>query len=208
MQPGLSCVRSRTALIAAVCGLGISGCSSRPARLTPPAISPATMAAALIQPGDSDGDGMLAGDELTAVPVLASLLGQFDADGDGRLAKAELETWLETIRDSRVAVTSFTAIVRQGGTPLSGAQFTIDPLPPFAATIKAAEGLTDDRGRTSPAIPGAAYPGVNCGIYTVRIEGSAANGRPLPAKYNTESTLGIAVGAGLPPDGAAVFELD
>lgn len=184
------------------------GCSGRPARLTPPSISPAGIAAALLEPADTDADGVLAGDELLQTPVLASLLSQFDADGDGRLAKAELETWLQAVRDSRVAVTSFTAIVRHRGKPVTGATLTIDPLPPFKDAIQAAEGQTDDRGRTSPAIPGAAYPGVNCGIYAVRIEGTGSNGEPLPAKYNADTTLGLAVGAGLPPDGAVVFDLD
>lgn len=184
------------------------GCSGRPARLTPPSISPAGIAASLIKPADADGDGVLAGDELSQAPILASLLPQFDADGDGRLARTELESWLQAVRDSRVAVTSFTAIVRHRGRPVTGATLTIDPLPPFTEAIQAAEGQTDDRGRASPAIPGAAYPGVNCGIYAVRIEGAGSDGEPLPAKYNAETTLGLAVGAGLPPDGAAVFDLD
>ncbi len=188
--------------------VAVNGCSSRPARLTPPSISPAGIAAALIKPADADNDGVLAGDEFAQVPVLASLLPRFDGNGDGRLAQAELESWLQAVRDSRVAVTSFTAIVRHRGKPVTGATLTIDPLPPFKDSIQKAEGQTDDRGRTSPAIPGAAYPGVNCGIYAVRIEGAGSDGEPLPAKYNAETTLGLAVGAGLPPDGAAVFDLD
>ncbi len=208
MQPGPSLPAGPVAVITATLALGFGGCSGRPARLTPPTISPAAMAAALIKPGDADGDGTLAGDELAAVPVLASLLGQLDGDGDGRLSNAELQTWLEAVRDSRVAATSFTAIVRHKGQPLREATLTIDPLPPLAGVIKAGEGVTDDRGRTSPSIPGAAFPGVNCGVYAVRIFGSDVDGQPLPPKYNTETTLGLAVGAGLPPDGAAVYDLD
>ena len=188
--------------------VAVTGCSGRPARLTPPSLSPAGIAAALIEPADADVDGGLTKDELVQAPVLASLLPQFDTDGDGRLAKAELETWLQAVRDSRVAVTSFTAIVRHRGRPVTGATLTIDPLPPFKDAIQKAEGQTDDRGRTSPAIPGAAYPGVNCGIYAVRIEGTGSDGEPLPAKYNADTSLGLAVGAGLPPDGAVVFDLD
>lgn len=188
--------------------VAIAGCSGRPARLTPPSLSPAGVAAALITPADADGDGVLSGDERATVPVLASLLPQFDADGNGQLAQAELESWLEAVRDSRVAVTSFTAIVRHRGKPVTGATLTIDPMPPFKDTIQKAEGQTDDRGRTSPAILGAAYPGVNCGIYAVRIEGTGSDGEPLPAKYNADTSLGLAVGAGLPPDGAVVFDLD
>lgn len=208
MQPGLSCSAGRAAVLTAVLALGFTGCSGRPARLAAPPLSPAAMAAALIKPGDADGDGVLAGDELAAIPALSNLVPQLDGDGDGRLSQAELQTWLEAVRDSRVAATSFTAIVRHKGQPLRGATLRIDPLPPLAGVIKAAEGVTDDRGRTSPSIPGSAFPGVNCGIYAVRIVGNDADGQPLPPKYNTETTLGLAVGAGLPPDGAVVYELD
>jgi hypothetical protein len=57
-------------------------------------------------------------------------------------------------------------------------------------------------------IPGGEYPGVNCGLYRVEITGKGNDGKPLAAKYNSQSALGVAVGGMLPENGMAVFELN
>lgn len=60
----------------------------------------------------------------------------------------------------------------------------------------------------APALnPAAEVPGVNCGLYRVELTGPGIDGRPLPASFNTESRLGLAVGAALPPNGMATFDL-
>lgn len=186
-----------------------TGCGGgRPSRLAAPSLNPSGMAAKLIALGDENADGSLTGAELDRVPALKSILAQLDANGDRGLSTAELQGWLEGVRDSRVAITSFTAVVRHKGKPLAEATLKIEPLPPLATTIKAAEGLTDANGRASPSISNTTFPGVNCGLYAVRIEGNGNDGKPLPSKYNTETTLGVAVGSGLPPDGAISFDLE
>jgi len=65
----------------------------------------------------------------------------------------------------------------------------------MGSNIHGAEGRTDEYGYVSPSIPGSLSPGVRFGIYRVEITGKGVDGRPIPAKYNVESTLGFTVGA-------------
>jgi hypothetical protein len=78
----------------------------------------------------------------------------------------------------------------------------------MSAKMQPAEGTTDASGGVSPSIPGSRYPGVNCGVYRVEITGSLPGGKPIPAKYNAATTLGLAVGNGLPFESPVVFRLD
>lgn len=189
-------------LLAIGCGPG------RPARVTPPPLDPAAVAAAAIAAADADGDGTLGSEEIMKAPALAVSLKQLDTDGDGKLSVTEVRSWLEEVRKSRVAITSFTAMVTHKGRPLAGATVRLVPEPFMGDGTKPAEGVTDAAGSAVPTIRESKYPGVNCGLYRVEIEGTGVDGKPLPARYNADSTLGVAVGGLLPENGMAVFALE
>ena len=174
------------------------GCGpSRPARIPAPALDPPAVAPAAAATGDLD-----------KLPAIAFGRVVLDTDKDKKVSQAELTTWLEEVRDSRVAITSIALQVSHKGKPLSSAQVRLVPEACMAGGIKEASGQTDQSGMSMVTIPGSEYPGVNCGLYRVEITGTGNDGKPLAAKYNSQSTLGVAVGGMLPENGMAVFELN
>lgn len=187
----------------------IFGCGpARPARVIPPSLDPAAVAAAAIAAADTDGDSAVDAEEIRTVPALAAALKQLDTDGDGKLTVAELRSWLETVQKSRVAITSFTATVSHKGKPLADATVRLIPEPFMGDGMQRGEAVTDAAGNAVPTIRDSKYPGVNCGLYRVEIEGTGVDGKLLPARYNTESTLGVAVGGLLPENGIITFILE
>jgi hypothetical protein len=129
-------------------------------------------------------------------------------DADRAVPIDTIEDWLNAVKASRVALTSLIVIVSQNGKPLRDVTVKLVPEDFMGGGMKVAEGTTDTGGGTMLAIPGSPYPGVNCGLYRVEITGSGANGRPIPARYNAETTLGAAVGGVLPDGGTLKFELE
>lgn len=185
------------------------GCGpSRPKRVMPPALNPAEVAKAVLQLADANTDGSLSRQEAERVPGLAAGFVRLDADGGGGISAAEIEDWLTAVKASRVALTSLIVTVSQNGKPLRDITVRLVPEDFMGGEMKPAEGTTDASGGTMLAIPGNSYPGVNCGLYRVQITGNGANGRPLPARYNTETTLGAAVGGVLPDGGTLKFDLE
>jgi len=171
------------------------GCGpARPARIPAPPLDPAAVAAA-------------AGD-LDKLPAIAFGRVVLDTDKDKKVSQAELIKWLEEVRDSKVAITSVAFQVSHKGKPLSGAEIRLVPEACMGGGIKEASGKTDQSGMSMVTIPGSEYPGVNCGLYRVEITGNGNDGKPLAAKYNSQSTLGVPVGGMLPENGMAVFELN
>lgn len=185
------------------------GCGpSRPKRVMPPSLEPAAVAKAVLQLADTDADGTLSRQEAERVPAIAAGFVRLDADGGGGISAAEIEAWLTAVKDSRVALTSLIVSVNQNGKPLRDVTVRLVPEDFMGGEMKLAEGTTDAGGGTMLAIPGSSYPGVNCGLYRVQITGNGVNGRPLPARYNTETTLGAAVGGTLPDGGTLKFDLE
>lgn len=185
------------------------GCGqSRPKRIVPPPMDPAAVTAAIMKTADANGDGSLDRKELARVPGLVAAVAVLDADKSGGLSAGEISGWLEEVKASRVAITSFAASVMQGGKPLENATVKLVPESFMGGGSTAAEGTTDATGGALVSIPGSPYPGVNCGVYRVEISGKGADGRPLPGKYNTQTSLGVAVGGMLPEHGIVTFELE
>jgi len=189
--------------------VAMAGCGpSRPARITPPRLDVAAVTAAVMAHADTDADGRLTEPELARVPALAAALAMLDADADGRLSAAELRAWLEKVKASRVAITSLSASVTLKGKPLSGAAIRLVPEAFMGDGMKAATGVTEAGGNAVLTMPDSPYPGVQCGLYRVEITGTGHDGKPLPARYNTASTLGLAVGGRVSEDGTAAFSLE
>lgn len=185
------------------------GCGpARPKRIEPPPLDPDAVVAALMARADADGDGVVKRGEFGRVGALAKAAQDFDEDHDGAISAAELRQWLEQVRASRIAITSFAGEVRHLKRPLANATVKLVPEDFMGPGMQAAAGVTDESGRFSATIPDAKYPGVNCGFYRVEITGQGNDGKPLPETFNTRSTLGVAVGGRLPENGVAVFVLE
>lgn len=189
--------------------IALAGCGpARPARVVPPALDPEAVAAAVLAKADANGDGRIVKAELPAVPALVTAVAALDADGDGAISAVELGQWLTDVKESRIAITSCSGRVTHLKKPLAGATVTLVPEPFMGPGYRAAGGVTDADGAFAASIPEAKYPGVNCGLFRVEITGQGNDGKPLPARYNTETTLGLAVGGRLPEDGSAIFTLE
>lgn len=189
--------------------LAAVGCGpSRPARVLPPALDPEAVTAALMAVADADGDGVIEAGEFGRVGGLAKAAAALDANRDAGISAAELREWFDQVRSARLAITPFAGEVRHRKRPLAGATVKLVPEPFMGSGAQAAVGVTDTDGRFTATIPDGKYPGVNCGFYRVEVTGRGNDGQPLPAKFNADSTLGVAVGGRLPENGVAVFTLE
>lgn len=98
--------------------------------------------------------------------------------------------------------------VTHQGKPLANAEVRLVPEPCMGGTINEAVGRTDSNGTSMVAIPGSEFPGVNCGLYRVVITGIGNDGKSLPAEYNSQTRLGIAIGGMLPAGGVGILDLE
>jgi hypothetical protein len=171
-------------------------------RIEAPALNPEVAATQAMTDLDKNHDGFLDARELESCPALKNVLKRLDKDGDGRLSREEILGKLRELEDSRVGLYVTTVKVQLDGKPLGGATVDLEPEPFMGASIKPAQGTTDDNGRTMPRTAGADVPGCQFGYYRVRISKKDAGGKELiPSRY--QNTLG----AEIPSPGATVFTL-
>jgi hypothetical protein len=156
-----------------------------------PVGSPQAAAAAALAQYDTNHDGSIAGPELDKSPGLKSALPSMDADRDGKLSAAEIAARLSKYRSDEIPTFPFLCQVMLDGRPLAGAEVRVVPEPFLGDQVKPASGMTDADGGASLKIEGAADHGVHCGLFVVQISKKDAAGKEtVPAKYNTQSTLG------------------
>ena len=202
-------IRSAPLIPAGLMLAATAGCGSFvPKRLVPPTVEPRAVLAAIMKTADEDTNGSVERHEIVRIPGLASAREFLDTDSSGSLSAAEIKSWLDAVKDSRVAIVSLTVGVHQKGKPLADVSVRLVPEPCMGNGPTIAEGRTDATGNATVSIPGSRYAGVNCGIYRVEIAGTGADGMPLPARYNSASELGAAVGGPLPRGGAVMFNLE
>lgn len=190
-------------------GPAVTGCGSRkPTRLTAPRFSPEQAATAILTRADTNSDGSIDAGEASQVPALKQAIRDLDSDGDKHLARAELLRWLEEIRQSRVAINPLGLTITHRGKPLDNAQVQLVPEDFLGPGVSIATGTTDAAGLVRPAIAGSQHAGVNCGLYRIEISGRGNDGQPLAARFNTATTLGLAVGGQVPKSGLVTIALD
>jgi hypothetical protein len=207
-SPGHRGRRWLLGVIAAALAYG-SGCGSRhPARLVAPAIAPEQAATAILARADGNGDGSIDGKEAARLPAIAAVIPDLDTDGDKRLSREELARWLDDVRRARVAINPIGLMLTHQGKPLANARVRLVPDDALGPGVQQAEGTTDAGGLARPMIAGGQYPGVNCGLYKIEITGQGNDGRSLPARFNTATALGLAVGGPLPKNGVVTIRLD
>jgi hypothetical protein len=174
-----------------------AGCTPRGGqRVEPPALSPSGAAARAMELLDKNKDGFLDAAELERSPALKSSLKEIDQNGDGKLTADEIEKRLHGYINSRIGLVSTSFQVMWNGTPLSGATVTLVTLEPeefLGPAFKPAIGVSEADGTVMPQIQGGELPGVPCGLYHVRISKVVGPHETIPAKYNSQSILGIEV---------------
>ena len=98
----------------------------------------------------------------------------------------------------------FTVRVSLDGTPLPDATVTLTPEPFMGGVISEATGRTGPDGSVNTfTVGGRELPGLPPGVYRVAV---TKDGAAIPAKYNTQTTLGCEVYGGA-RGGTPVLEL-
>ena len=185
------------------CGLIVAaGCSGGPSRVMPPSIDADDAADDAMNLYDKDGDGSIAGSELEAAPALNAAMATLDENKDGRVQSDEIATRIESwSADGGGGLTAFTGVVTLDGRPIDGATVTYDPEPFLGNEVKTAVGVTSALGMMSPTIPKDQRPepdwppGIQTGLFRVRISKEVGGAESIPSRYNAETTLGQEVSA-------------
>jgi hypothetical protein len=169
------------------------GCSNSPSRLVAPTIDSGAGEAAIKQ-YDTNGDGGISAAELDKTPPLKSALSRLDKNHDGKLTADEINGRIEQWKETRVALTSVAPTVRLDGKLLTDAQVTLLPEQFLGDAVEQATGKTNDRGIARPRISDQPEGiGVRLGFYRIQIS-KTVNGKELvPARYNTQTELGIEI---------------
>jgi hypothetical protein len=186
----------------------LMGCSRGPGRVKPPDIDPENSASAALSLYDSDKDGSLNKEELAKCPAMFLEVKAYDADADGLVTRDEIAARIWALRKHGVGLTRLNCDVSVNGRGLKDALVQFEPESYLGEEIKAAQGVTNERGVAQMAIPADQLPSdqqdlkaIHYGTYKVRITHPTVK---LPAKYNTETTLGY---ESRPGDPYATFTL-
>jgi hypothetical protein len=194
-------------LLIVLAALLVGGCSGRAGRVSPPDVSADDAAEAAIEAYDQDGDGNLAESELASTPGLAHVMTDYDANGDGMLASDEIAAGVRKWSEGKMGAAPWPFQVKVNGRALEGAIVKLVPEAFLGDAVKPAAGETSRGGRGSLGIamedlpPNAPKrPIVQPGLYRVEITHPSL---AIPAKYNSESTLGLEVASHtLTPEGS------
>lgn len=183
------------------------GCSSMPARLTGPSLSPTTIAAQAIEQYDTNHNGTIEGEELDKVPAFKNALPQLDKNGDQKISAEEIAAQVQTWRDSKSPVVQCQCTVNFDSKPLYGATVTFVPEKFMGPDAKPSTGITNADGMANMSAEGLERDGVKlqgmyCGFYKVEITKQEKGSELLLARYNTQTELGQEIG----PDVPAVSE--
>lgn len=184
--------------------LTLASCSSTPSRVHQPGIDAEGAGKTAMEMYDTDGDGKVAGDELEKAPGLKAMLATADTDKDGALTAEEVTARIYKWKEQKTGVTIFSFVATLNGKPLEGAVVTFEPEPFLGAKIKSAVGDTAFGGSGGASIPKdqrptpTSPPGMHLGVYKVRISKQVNGVETVPAKYNTETTLGQEVAGDVP----------
>jgi hypothetical protein len=133
-----------------------------------PPVDPSAAANKAIELYDKNGDGSLDEMELAASPGIYSARDRYDADGNHEVTKDEIAAHLTSIYASGTPWLSAACQVYQGGRPLKGATVRFVPEPFLKDVVKSASGITDDQGRTIPAVIDEELPAAKRGLRIIQ----------------------------------------
>ncbi len=180
-------------LIAHVVGFAACLLGCRPL-VKPPAVDSNQVSAAAVTLYDKDGDQLLSESELATCGGLLAAFPKYDTTGDKRLGKEEIATRIKEMYSRGTGLMSLDCRVLLDNRPLSSATIRFVPEPFLSDHVKVAEGVTDGAGFAHLGVADDQLPQqvrglkvVQPGIYRVEVTHPSTK---LPARYNTETTLG------------------
>ena len=180
----------------------IGGCSGGPDRVKPPKIDPNSAAAQAMELYDTDHDGKLSEKELAKCPGVLATLAGYDINHDKSIDVEELQSHLANLLSGNVGATQLSCTIIFAGQPLPGAKVLFEPESYLGSEIQPAEGVTSNAGIAEIGMPPEKAPEalkrfklIQYGTYKVRVTHPTAK---IPAKYNSETTLGYETIPGQP----------
>lgn len=185
----------------------VLGCNRHPPTLEPPKWEPEKMSAAAMEQADKNKDGKLNAGEQATLPGLKAGLRDVDADKDRMISAAELTERLRLYQQMQTAFRAKSMIFNYQGRPLVGATVKLIPESFLKDVVEPAEGKTDESGMVMPEAVGSGFGAVRLGYYRIQVESDTVK---LPAKYNTNTSLGIEVApvsSGYESSSTATFDL-
>jgi hypothetical protein len=187
--------------------LTLVGCSSSLSPVPIPEIS-GNAAEAAIKACDSNGDQSLSDDELKQSPGLRSAIARLDVDKNKKITAEEINARIQAWRSARVGMTACTVVVRQNGQPVENAVVKFIPESFLGEEIKPAQGTTNRRGMAPMKMSeDLDVAGAHLGFYRVEISKIVDGKETIPARYNSESELGVELAADVFESRSPVFDL-
>lgn len=180
----------------------IGGCSSGPQTVKPPKINVSSAAQQALELYDTNHDGKLSQEELAKCPAVLLTLDGYDTNHDKFVDQQEIQDHLTFLLRNGTGATQLACNIMYQGKPLAGAKVVFEPEPYLGSDIQTAEGTTDNTGAAELGMPADKAPAalkkmklIQYGTYKVRITHPTIK---LPAKYNTDTTLGYETIPGQP----------
>lgn len=171
------------------------GCG-RPKRVAAPEFDSEGATTQAISLYDTNSDGLLDEDELTASGALKNALAEIDTNSDGQLSKEEIRDRVDYFVQGRDGRISLMCRVLKGNTPVPGATVTFVPEPFMENMIEAAAGQTNPNGEAIINIDDQ-FGGIQPGFYKVEISRTSPSGKEsIKKKFNEETILGQEVTSG------------
>jgi hypothetical protein len=170
----------------------VGGCSKSPKNFAP-RIDPATAGKAAIEQYDADYNSRISGKELEQAASLNSNLEKIDLNNDKALSADEIAQRIRYWQNTKQlwSRTPILCMVFHNKELLADAEVKLVPEKFLGEGVKPAKGKTSFNGvavlyadNPDPGDP----PGVGPGFYKVEI---TKPGEPIPAKYNTNTILGL-----------------
>ena len=192
----------------------LAGCSSGPSRVQAPSISASSAASGAMELYDKDGDGFIAGAELDAAGPLKASMETLDLNKDGKVSPDEIQQRVEAWQATGVGITAIQCRISLDGKPLEEATVTFEPEPYLGDGLKTAVAVTAPSGTGTPSIPKADRPnpdwppGIQYGLFKVRISKQLNGAESIPAKYNTETILGQQISSDDPAVKSQMIKID
>lgn len=178
------------------------GCNRGPAPIHVPNVDPAAASRQAMEMYDTNHDGQLSPAELAACPGILGHIALYDTDKNGSVSGQEIEDRIAQLRASRTGITSLRVSVNMNGKPLKGAKIKLVPEKYLGDEVKTAWGTTNERGSATMDIKDEDVTsaeqgliGVHYGTYKIEVTHPSVS---IPAKYNTQTTLGYETEQGNP----------